>query len=67
MHLTAEETLALVGALVGLAGAAAAWIRASAAHKVAGRAERKANQALNGTTGGAGAGQPGSGTPSASA
>lgn len=57
MHLTADETFALVGALVALAGAAAAWLRASAAHKAAGRAESKAQQALNGTGAGPAAGQ----------
>lgn len=57
MHLTAEETYTLVGALVAVLGAVAAWIRASAAHKAAGRAEDKANKALNGTAGQAGGGQ----------
>lgn len=49
MHLTAEEVYTLVGAVVALLGAASAWLKSHAAQKTAGRAERKANQALNGT------------------
>ena len=59
MHLTSEEVAALIGVVVALGGAAAAWLRASAAHKAAGRAERKANQALNGTAGGQAGGSGG--------
>lgn len=61
MHLTAEETYTLVGALVAVLGAAASWLRASAAHRAAGRAESKANQALNGTAGQAANSQAGDG------
>lgn len=57
MHLTAEETYALVAAVVAVLGSVAAWIRASAAHKAAGRAEDKADKALNGTAGQAASGQ----------
>jgi hypothetical protein len=67
VHLTSEELASLVGAAVALIGAAAAWLRASTAHKAAGRAETKANKALDGTAGQAGNGQSGSGTPRASA
>lgn len=55
MHLTAEETYTLVAAIVALIGAAAAWLKGHAAQRQARRAETKANRALNGTAGGAGA------------
>jgi hypothetical protein len=67
VHLTGEETATLVAAVVALIGAAAAWLKSHSAQQRAGRAETKANKALNGTAGQAGNGQSGSGTPRASA
>lgn len=67
MHLTADQTTALVSALVSLLVAGGAWLRARMAHQAAVRADSKATKALNGLAGQAGGSQPGSGTPRASA